>query len=383
MKTKILIIIASLACLTASAQTNYYAGTTAKGTNVTYRVDHTFQGSYEVTNINNTRVGQPIRLLNGTIVPVQAEWKYDATQIGDFLAIARTILQEVFTQSELTALINQNQVITMNYIIEPSGNIAEISTVLIEAPLQYSISPDKLYSWEQKIKDRMKYNVSATGKTAQFIVAFAIWNFKNIFKDDVSTVPPPPASSAPLFGLSAAGDITPKPEYINPIANTGTVQKWVDNGVISFKNGKTYTINYGILQGYLAYQSTAFNVIAFSTDGQPVLALAQPAPWSLLQYTTLSAYSVNNHCLKVNTASNNNAYQAVIFIGKPSSGKSQVTIVAATPKEIKLVYNKDMAIKSITEKDGDITGVVADEYNNGIATPRKIYLHPTGMLYIQ
>jgi len=167
---------------TLRAQQDYYANQdTVSGTNVTYRVDRRYTGSYEINNITNTRTNQPMRLLNGAFAPPPFE-QYKVHRIGDHAPIAKAILQEVLTPTELSAMINQTDSFDTGYVIDHNGNIVEVCFAFAANPPFSSISPDKWYSIEQKIKQRMKYTVSDKGKTVQYVIVSNVWGVRYMLK---------------------------------------------------------------------------------------------------------------------------------------------------------------------------------------------------------
>jgi hypothetical protein len=180
MKNIWIIHIALMCSFAANAQPNYYANQDiVTGTNVVYHVDHSYSGSYDLSDITNTRTGEPMRLLNGALAMPPFE-QYAVEHVGDHYLIAKAILEEVFTPSELLAMRNQDIDFSTEYVIDHNGNVVEVSFSFAIHPLLYSISPDKWYSIEQKIKQRMKYFVSAKAKTLQFVTVVKIWGVKYI-----------------------------------------------------------------------------------------------------------------------------------------------------------------------------------------------------------
>ena len=76
--------------------------------------------------------------------------------------------------------------------------------------------------------------------------------------------------------------------------------------------------------------------------------------------------------------------EALVFVGWPyTNHKAQVTIVMATQKEIKLVYNREAEIQTMTKSGNTVSAFTALESNdNGTATLRTINIQ-NGTLYIK
>jgi len=185
MKKLSFLILSCLVCFAVNAQTNYYANrTTVSGTNVTYTV-RDFPGTYVISNSKNTHFDLPYKLLNGAPAPLSQD-QYKISCISSTPNdIAKAILQEVFTSSQLTAMRNQNLNFATDFILDTqTGNIIEIRFLFPQHPLLYSLPPDTWFSLEQKIKQRFKYNVPTLSKTVQFINGFIAWGFRGIFGDN-------------------------------------------------------------------------------------------------------------------------------------------------------------------------------------------------------
>jgi len=185
MKKLSFLILSCLLCFAVGAQTDYYANKTAvAGTNVIYSVK-SYPGTYVISNINNTHFDQPYKLLNGAPAPLSQD-QYKVTFIySNPNDIAKAILQEVFTSSQLTNMRNQNLGFDTDCILDTqTGNIIEIRFMFDQHPLLYSLPPDTWFSLEQKIKQRFKYTFPPLSKTVQFINVFIVWGFQGIFRED-------------------------------------------------------------------------------------------------------------------------------------------------------------------------------------------------------
>ena len=162
--------------LIAAAQTDYYANkdTVMTSTGIVYRINA--EVLYTISDITNTRAGRDTSLPDGSVVPDPTPYKI--TFIGDMPTICNGIFREVFTTSQIEAFKDTDQDILLSMAVLPSGDIAEVEIQFDKHPIMYSIPPDKWHEFETKIKQRMKYNVSAKGKTAQFICCVYIWGFR-------------------------------------------------------------------------------------------------------------------------------------------------------------------------------------------------------------
>jgi len=187
MKKLIITTFAAACYLMANAQVDLYANQdTVTGANVTYRVTEMSSSSYYISNVTNTRIGEKMRLLDGSPAPPLYDDDYYMylKAIGYLKAIRNAIFQEIFTSSQLKTLKAEGKMLGIDVVILPNnGSIAEVRFSFSKKSFMSSIPPDTWYALETKIKERVKFTVSPELKTRQFISGLLLWSFKTVPTD--------------------------------------------------------------------------------------------------------------------------------------------------------------------------------------------------------
>lgn len=112
-----------------------------------------------------------------------------------------------------------------------------------------------------------------------------------------------------------------------------------------------YTINTGCLNNWDTYNEDMFNVISISKENNKLLEIRRPDCWTFTyggkSETNLNKYTNNRYYIPIEISDN---FSILIFVGWPYGGEMPLlTIVALTDNDVKLVFNKNMAIDSITK----------------------------------
>ena len=74
--------------------------------------------------------------------------------------MALNVFKEVFCSNEIAAFkstIGQGLAIGINCVVAPNGDLIEVEFSFNNHPLLKSINPDKFYSLELKLKEKLKY----------------------------------------------------------------------------------------------------------------------------------------------------------------------------------------------------------------------------------
>jgi hypothetical protein len=168
------------------AQNYYTPGTTIRGNGFTYICDvepgspeFLSFGDTRVRNANNTltnqpplRNGQPVSIVDNTPVIIGG---YD-----DELAVMCNAVSEVMTAQDRQNAINE--ILKINMRVNPqTGKIMEIEFVMDPDKNGFiRIAPEKLYHLEKVLKEKTVYQISAVGKTQNFVSTFTLFRGRDI-----------------------------------------------------------------------------------------------------------------------------------------------------------------------------------------------------------
>jgi len=194
---------------------------------------------------------------------------------------------------------------------------------------------------------------------------------------------------AAIIAEIKSGTIMPNNQFIddfnNPqLANTSTYT--ASNPVNVQVGNVTYTVKTAKFTGW-GDADPGYNVIEISKNNQIVFVHKQVDGlvnlYDNLYGQSLKPYSDNNFFIKAPFASE---VTALIFAGWPYGGRpSQLLIIGLTPKDVKIVYNKNMDINSITQSgynfSMEVQSNVLDD-GQGTAQTHTIY-QSNGVLYFQ
>lgn len=138
-----------------------------------------------------------------------------------------------------------------------------------------------------------------------------------------------------------------------------------------FVNEKKYDINIGCINDWDNYDGGMFNVISVSKDNNTLLEIKQPDCWTFTyggkSETDFHKYTNNQYYIPIEISNN---LSILIFVGWPYGGELPLlTILALTDSDVKLVFNKHMAINSITKDATNfamevISSIVEHDANN-------------------
>ena len=367
MKKYVLLLLAATIVAAAEAQTNYYDGQTIY-------IDPTL-----TLKCDNDGSGIILENIHDPVIDVEFPANSDPNEVALMMAQNQCFVSnqaflsafhETFTASELTSLANQS--ILVDFTINQQGDVVSCGLIFDNVPCFLAISPQKYALLYKKLKTYVKVYVQnkqinywSTGGTIYINDVIANKLVRNP-QDYISVgnvlggggFPVLPATSCPIFTVNY-GDIITDPMFINPLDDTGTIKKFFGTNDITLAN-KSYTVAFGLLSGYENQQDSGFNVIQFYSGTQPVLTIKQPALWSYVKYANianndfakyLEQYAENKYFFRVKVSDYLHILVFVRWLDRIST-KAQVIAVAATQKDIKVVLNKELLIKTVDPESG-------------------------------
>ena len=124
-----------------SVSHNFYERETVKGNTITYKVDYSLGSLYQISNINNTRVGELMSLKDGS---TPTEPLNSSLEIVSLEPVYRAFL-ETFTPEEIRVLAQNNEVLLVGYALSESGSVLEVDfSMYRNRPHLYNIPPQYL-----------------------------------------------------------------------------------------------------------------------------------------------------------------------------------------------------------------------------------------------
>lgn len=171
---RIFLIITAL-CIFAGTSVNaqttdYYTGKTEIiGSNYTYKISEKYSHLI-LSNIKNKKFGTIQYWPNGELAPPPGE-------IGDAVhkidkSQALTVFKEIFNSDEIATFKSskgQGLAIGINCIVAANGDLIEVEFSFKNHPMLKSINPDKFYSLELKLKEKLKYYIEERFKVLGYI----------------------------------------------------------------------------------------------------------------------------------------------------------------------------------------------------------------------
>ena len=165
-----------------SVSHNFYERETVKGNTITYKVDYSLGSLYQISNINNTRVGQLMSLKDGSTPtePVDRGGDLEITSLNPVYQA----FQETFTPEEIRVLAQNNEVLRIGYALNETGAVLEVRfTMLRDRPHLYNIPPQYLEKLETKLKSTVSYFIPphmAYLREYKFITVSQVCPFKGL-----------------------------------------------------------------------------------------------------------------------------------------------------------------------------------------------------------
>ena len=165
-----------------SVSHNFYERETVKGNTITYKVDYSLGSLYQISNINNTRVGQLMSLKDGSTPtePVDRGGDLEITSLNPVYQA----FQETFTPEEIRVLAQNNEVLRIGYALNETGAVLEVRfTMLRDRPHLYNIPPQYLEKLETKLKSTVSYVIPphmAYLREYKFITVSQVFPFKSL-----------------------------------------------------------------------------------------------------------------------------------------------------------------------------------------------------------
>ena len=165
-----------------SVSHNFYERETVKGNTITYKVDYSLGSLYQISNINNTRVGQLMSLKDGSTPtePVDRGGDLEITSLNPVYQA----FQETFTPEEIRVLAQNNEVLRIGYALNETGAVLEVRfTMLRDRPHLYNIPPQYLEKLETKLKSTVSYVIPphmAYLREYKFITVSQVCPFKGL-----------------------------------------------------------------------------------------------------------------------------------------------------------------------------------------------------------
>ena len=137
-----------------SVSHNFYERETVKGNTITYKVDYSLGSLYQISNSNNTRVGQLMSRKDGS---TPTEPLNSSLEIVSLEPVYRAFL-ETFTPEEIRALARNNASLNVGYAINENGTVLEVRfTMLRDHPHLYNIPPQYLEKLEIQLKSTVSF----------------------------------------------------------------------------------------------------------------------------------------------------------------------------------------------------------------------------------
>ena len=139
-----------------SVSHNFYEREIVKGNTITYKVDYSLGSLYQISNINNTRVGQLMSLKDGS-TPTEPVDRGGDLGITSLNPVYQAFL-ETFTPEEIRVLAQNNEVLLVGYALSESGSVLEVDfSMYRNRPHLYNIPPQCLEKLEAKLKSTVHY----------------------------------------------------------------------------------------------------------------------------------------------------------------------------------------------------------------------------------
>ena len=139
-----------------SVSHNFYEREIVKGNTITYKVDYSLGLLYQISNINNTRVGQLMSLKDGS-TPTEPVDRGGDLEITSLNPVYQAFL-ETFTPEEIRVLAQNNEVLRIGYALNETGAVLEVRfTMLRDRPHLYNIPPQYLEKLEIQLKSTVSF----------------------------------------------------------------------------------------------------------------------------------------------------------------------------------------------------------------------------------
>ena len=165
-----------------SVSHNFYEREIVKGNTITYKVDYSLGSLYQISNINNTRVGELMSLKDGSI-PTKPLGIGDELDIASWVPVYCAFL-ETFTPEEIRVLAQNDEVLRIGYALNETGAVLEVRfTMLRDRPHLYNIPPQYLEKLETKLKSTVSYIIPphmAYLREYKFITVSQVFPFKSL-----------------------------------------------------------------------------------------------------------------------------------------------------------------------------------------------------------
>ena len=165
-----------------SVSHNFYEREIVKGNTITYKVDYSLGSLYQISNINNTRVGQLMSLKDGS-TPTEPVDRGGDLEITSLNPVYQAFL-ETFTPEEIRVLAQNNEVLRIGYALNETGSVLEVGfTIESDRPHLYNIPPQYLEKLEAKLKSTVSYVIPphmAYLREYKFITVSQVCPFKGL-----------------------------------------------------------------------------------------------------------------------------------------------------------------------------------------------------------
>ena len=165
-----------------SVSHNFYERETVKGNTITYKVDYSLGSLYQISNINNTRVGELMSLKDGS-TPTEPVDRGGDLEITSLNPVYQAFL-ETFTPEEIRVLAQNNEVLLVGYALSESGSVLEVDfSMYRNRPHLYNIPPQYLEKLETKLKSTVSYVIPphmAYLREYKFITVSQVFPFKSL-----------------------------------------------------------------------------------------------------------------------------------------------------------------------------------------------------------
>ena len=165
-----------------SVSHNFYEREIVKGNTITYKVDYSLGSLYQISNINNTRVGELMSLKDGS-TPTEPVDRGGDLEITSLNPVYQAFL-ETFTPEEIRVLAQNEEVLRIGYALNETGAVLEVRfTMLRDRPHLYNIPPQYLEKLEAKLKSTVHYVIPehmAYLREYKFITVSQVCPFKGL-----------------------------------------------------------------------------------------------------------------------------------------------------------------------------------------------------------
>ena len=165
-----------------SVSHNFYEREIVKGNTITYKVDYSLGSLYQISNINNTRVGELMSLKDGS-TPTEPVDRGGDLEITSLNPVYQAFL-ETFTPEEIRVLAQNEEVLRIGYALNETGAVLEVRfTMLRDRPHLYNIPPQYLEKLETKLKSTVSYVIPphmAYLREYKFITVSQVCPFKGL-----------------------------------------------------------------------------------------------------------------------------------------------------------------------------------------------------------